>query len=95
MIFQDNHDPSWIPDMHGPFADELAAYIRHKRALGFGYTEPTCRLFSRNARCERVEARPHAGALQRAHSSEAADGVASAEVAAPAIPAAPVAASAS
>ncbi|MBQ9003391.1 MAG: tyrosine-type recombinase/integrase [Eggerthellaceae bacterium] len=47
MIFQDNHDPSWIPDMRGPFADELAAYIRHKRALGFGYTEPTCRLFSR------------------------------------------------
>lgn len=42
MMFESNHSPDWIPEMDGPFAEEIAAYIRHKRALGYQYAEPTC-----------------------------------------------------
>ena len=42
MMFDSNHSPDWVPNMDGPFAEELAAYIRHKRALGYQYAEPVC-----------------------------------------------------
>jgi integrase len=42
MMFEGNHGPDWIPEMGGPFADEAAAYIRHKRAQGHQYAEPAC-----------------------------------------------------
>lgn len=42
MMFDGNHAPDWIPEMDGPFAGEVAAYIRHKRALGYQYAEPIC-----------------------------------------------------
>ena len=35
--------PGAVPKMEGPFADELESYIRHKRAMGFKYSESTCR----------------------------------------------------
>ncbi len=42
MMFDSNHSPDWIPEMDGPFAKEVEAYIRHKRALGYQYAEPIC-----------------------------------------------------
>lgn len=42
MMSDDKHAPDWIPPMGGPFADEVAAYIRHKRAQGCAYTESMC-----------------------------------------------------
>ena len=42
MMSDDRHAPGWIPRMDGPFADEVAAYIRHKRAQGYAYTESMC-----------------------------------------------------
>ena len=36
--------PGPIPEMEGPFAEELEAYIGHKRAMGFKYSVSTCGL---------------------------------------------------
>ena len=43
MMFDGNHSPDWwVPNMDGPFAEELTAHVRHKRALGYQYAEPVC-----------------------------------------------------
>ena len=42
MMFDSNHSPDWVPNMDGPFAEELAAYIRHKHTLDYQYAEPVC-----------------------------------------------------
>lgn len=42
MMFDSSHSPDWVPNMDGPLAGELAAHVRHKRALGCQYAEPVC-----------------------------------------------------
>lgn len=40
MMFDSDHPPDWAPNVDGPLAGELAAHVRHKRALGHRYAEP-------------------------------------------------------
>ena len=44
MMYSDHLGPDWVPGMDGPFAAEIEAYIRHKRAIGRVFSEPTCYL---------------------------------------------------
>lgn len=40
MQFHD--DPNWMPSFTVPFADEVALFVSHKRALGFAFGETSC-----------------------------------------------------
>lgn len=40
MQFHD--DPNWMPAFTGPFADTVAQFVSHKRALGFAFGETSC-----------------------------------------------------
>ena len=50
MIFGSDHSPDWAPNMDGPFAGELAAHVRRRRALGHRYAEPVCHALKKTGR---------------------------------------------
>ena len=50
MMFDSDHSPDWAPNMDGPLAEELAAHVRHRRALGHRYAEPVCHALKKTGR---------------------------------------------
>lgn len=50
MMSDGDHSPDWVPNMDGPFAEELAAHVRHRRALGHRYAEPVCHALKKTGR---------------------------------------------